>query len=199
MQTGDLEVASATATASGSKTVAEGTVEKGQVIFPKVLPGEGYDVAIRTRPGPVLRLIDLSWHTPTIPSEPAAEPMAEEDRQAIEAILRDIKAFTNKNRFLHLSGDSQRATALVELIRDSDFHARKGDEVIWRIEVWYFENQAGGWAKTQQQNRVVERKRFASTAEFEAHRKPFVWIGIDKGLKIERGKDSLIIPPKREG
>jgi len=201
IRTGEADAVSARSIAAGTKTEAQGTVEKGQIVFPKLLAGERYDIAITTRAGPVLRLIDLSWYA-TLPAnanaEPAPDPLSDDDRQAIQEILRDIKTFTNKNAFLHLIGDSTRAVGLVELIRDTDFHARQGDEIIWRIEVWYFENQAGGWAKVQQQNRVVERERFKSADAFEAHRKPFKWIGIEKGLMIERGKASIVELPSKK-
>ncbi len=195
IQTGDTAVQSATARANASKTSVDATVTKDKVQFDKLLPGERYDVSLQTPTGQQLRLLDVSWYADLAP-EPA-DPMDDDDRAAINEILSGIKAFTNKNTILQLAGDSQHAVAIVELIRDTDFHARSGDEIIWRIEVWYFENQAGGWAKVQQQNRVIERERFKSAEEFEARRKKIQWIGIASGLKITRGENATIGLPKK--
>lgn len=191
VKTGDLQVASATATASGSGSATQGKAEAKSVVFDRVLPGERYDVSLKTKQGSELRLIDTSWHSDEA-ADPDAKPLDDEDKFAIQAIVKEIKTFTNHNEIRYLSGTSQRAVAIVECWRDTDFHARKNDEVIWRTEVWYFENQAGGWAKVQQQNRVLDRQRFKSVAAFEAYRKPLKWIGIDAGLKIERGKDAVV-------
>ena len=60
------------------------------------------------------------------------------------------------------------AVGLVELIRDRDFHAGKG-EVIWRAETWYFEFQNGGWAKVSQQNKLLDRQRFKSADDYVAY------------------------------
>lgn len=191
VKTGDLEVSSAAATASGSGSSAAGKVDGQSVVFDRVLPGERYDVSIKTKQGNELRLIDTSWHSDEA-ADTSAKPLDDEDRAAIQSIVSEIKTFTNHNEIRYLSGTSQRAVAIVECWRDSDFHARKNDEVIWRTEVWYFENQAGGWAKVQQQNRVLDRQRFKSVDAFEAYRKPLKWIGIDVGLRIERGKDAVV-------
>lgn len=192
VRTGETEIRSARAVASGSKTEAKGKIDKREVVFDKLLPGESYDLTLTQPDNSQLRLIDLSWYADLPPAADAPGPLTDEDKAAIGQILTGIKAFTNKNTILTLVGNADRAVALVELIRDTDFHARKGDEIIWRIEVWYFEFQAGGWAKVQQQNRIVERERFKSADAFEAHRKPLKWIGIEKGLRIEHGKDTVV-------
>ena len=51
--------------------------------------------------------------------------------------------FTNKNRVLWMAADHKHATLLVELIRDSDFHSDAGGEMVYRVELWYFENYFG--------------------------------------------------------
>ena len=102
------------------------------------------------------------------PDKPMPEkPMPDEDRAAVLEIIEKVPAFYSRSELLALRGNATRATALVQLIRDTDFHARQGDEIIWRVEVWQFENQAGGWAKLQQQNRVLTRERFPTRTAFD--------------------------------
>jgi hypothetical protein len=189
-----IDVASATATAAGTKVELAGKVDGQAVAFDDLIAGERYDVALAPRAGPTIRLIDLSWHAPDAPATTDA-PLADDDKAAILDIVAQVKAFTNRNAILHLVGNADRATALVELIRDTPWHDRKGDEVLWRVEVWHFENQAGGWAKAQQQNRIIERRRVESPAALDAIRAGIRWVGIESGLLIQRGQNATIDVP----
>lgn len=192
---GSTQVASATATAHGAKTTVDGSIKDQQATFTKLLPGERYDVRLTRPDGQQLRLLDTSWHADTPPANPNPEALSDDDKAEITAIVKEIKSFMNKNEIVQLVGNADRAVAIVELTRDTDFHARAGDEIIWRIEVWYFENQAGGWAKVQQQNRVIERVRFKSREEYEKTRASMQWIAIEKGLHVRRGEDARVKLP----
>jgi hypothetical protein len=107
--------------------------------------------------------VDMSWYTP---AKPDPQPLSDDDRAQIKEILT-VPSFYDRTVLLKLAGDSQRAVGLMELIRDRDFHAGKG-EVIWRAELWYFEFENGGWAKVSQQNKVLDRQRFASADDYAA-------------------------------
>ena len=67
--------------------------------------------------------------------------------------------FYDKVRPLKIAADHQHATVLVELIRTRDFHSDTGGEVIYRVELWYFENLFGGWAKDANTEKVIARVR----------------------------------------
>ncbi len=194
---GDAPMKSAKALGAGSKSATPGTVADRIVRFDKLLPGERYDVTLTPPDGKQLRLIDLSWHSDAAPASPNPEALSDDDKAEITSIVKEIKSFMNKNDIVQLVGNADRAAAIVELTRDTDFHARAGDEIIWRVEVWYFENQAGGWAKVQQQNRVIERVRFKTRTEYDKTRTSMQWIGIEKGLHIVRGEDARVILPKQ--
>ncbi|MEI8197557.1 MAG: hypothetical protein WCI73_16810, partial [Phycisphaerae bacterium] len=47
----------------------------------------------------------------------------------------------------------------VELIRDTDFHSGGSGDLIYRVELWYFERLFGGWAKDKNTERVLMRYR----------------------------------------
>ncbi len=192
VQTDTPQITSASAKGTTSGLEKTGKIEKDAVRFDNLSPGEGYDLSIKQKDGKILRCIDLSWYAPLPASPDKPEPITDEDKKAIEQIVTEIKAFTNKNTIVQLSGNAGRAVALVELIRDTDWHDRKGQEVLWRVEVWYFEYQAGGWAKVQQQNRVIERERIANPEALEAKRKPFIWRGFETGLRIVKGADATV-------
>ena len=106
----------------------------------------------------------MDWYNDDEAKENAGA-ITDDDRQQIQAIL-DVPSFYNKSEILALQGDHDRATGLVRLIRDKDFYAGKG-EIIWRVEVWYFKYQHGGWEKVAQQNKILRRERFKNRDDYE--------------------------------
>ena len=98
--------------------------------------------------------------------------------------MRDVPGFYNKRDFLRLDGDHDRAVALLRLVRDNGFVNDKGGEVIWRIELWYFKNQAGGWEAVPQQNKVLRRERFPGAAARKAAEDPIRWTRELGGIRV---------------
>ena len=47
---------------------------------------------------------------------------------------------------------------LVELMRTKEFYSSAG-KIIWRVELWYFEYNHGGWERMANQERVLRRER----------------------------------------
>ena len=136
--------------------------EKGEFRVDHLLPGRAYDLIVWTTDarGQVARWEGacMDFHRPILPSTPATA----EDRKAIEALITDPPQFYDKIRPLRIAADHQHATVLVELIRTRDFHSERGGrggEVIYRVELWYFENLFGGWAKDNNTEKVLVRVR----------------------------------------
>jgi len=93
------------------------------------------------------------------------EPFTPADEKEIRRKAETAPQFTNRNRVLALKGgDGPRrgflwCTHVMEMIRDTDFHARKGDEIIYRLELWYWEKPYGGWSKLRNADVVIYRTR----------------------------------------
>jgi hypothetical protein len=83
--------------------------------------------------------------------------------------------------------------ALTRLIRDTNFHADKGGEVIWRIELWYFQFHYGGWEKIGQVNRVLRRERFGSADQFQAATAKLRWTPELGGIRLAKDHASTAI------
>ena len=97
----------------------------------------------------------MDYHRAILPDQ----PMAAEDRKWLEDFVKEMPAFYDKARVLHMAGDHKHATLLVELARTRDFHSQKNGEIIYRVELWYFENLFGGWAKDKNTEKVLARVR----------------------------------------
>jgi hypothetical protein len=143
----------------------------GRVTF-KGLPGDAtYDLCVRTRDGRRLEGIDLDFVDQRLlrlaarrrrqlglPPE-RRRRFTRADANELVRYVHGLKDFMDARRVLYVRGHGRRATVLLELLKTQDFYARRGDEVIWRIELWYFENYFGGWDQVQETARVLERRR----------------------------------------
>jgi len=85
-------------------------------------------------------------------------------RQCFDALAK-VKRFENYFRVIYASGTAENVKALVELRRDGGFYAVKGEEVVWRSEIWTF-TWAGAWSAQNRGAKVLERVRI-QRAEFD--------------------------------
>ncbi len=160
-----------------------GTLGADAVTFADVKPGTAYDVALTLADGTVLQGVDLGWYG-RVPDKANAGPLADDDRQQIAAVLAGVLSFFNHTDPVLVRGSHNRAVVLVDLRRDSDFHSDTGGEVIWRPQLWYFENHHGGWEKVQQTDRNVRRERFPTAAAYHAVVDRLRWVPELGGLKV---------------
>jgi len=186
------QVKSAVATAPLLKLDVEGKADGQTITFPKVLPDTAYNIRLTLSDGTVFQGVDLSWYNEE-PAKKDAGDMDKDDREQIRAIVQDVPGFYNKCDFLMLQGDHDRAVALLRLVRDKGFVNDKGGEVIWRIELWYFKNQLGGWEAVQQQNKVLHRERFPSTAARNAVEGPLRWVPQLGGLTVSKNEPARTV------
>lgn len=158
----------------------------GEVV--KTVVQAGRPVEVTAKDGTRLLGVDMAWYAP-VPAAAKAGELSEDDRKSIQEICT-VPSFYDRCEILLLQGDADRAVGLMQLVRDRDFHAGKG-EVIWRAELWYFEFQNGGWAKVSQQNRVLDRQRFTSREKYLEYVRPIRFVPKLGGIKAG-GKDTRI-------
>ena len=188
----DQTVQVATAIERGSSISKVGKADGASARFSDLLPGSVYDLSIEEKSGTLLCGVDMSWCDDT-PADPQAEALGDDDREAIRAIVQDIKSFANKSKILRLEGTHDRAVALLDLTRDNGFHSDKGDEVIWRVEVWFFQWENGGWERVPNQSRLLRRERFASHADLTKEFERIRWIPSLGGVKIPKSGNAPTI------
>jgi hypothetical protein len=177
-------VASAVATASGVNLDTKGVVDGRAVHFTNLLLNVPYDVRIDLADGTVMQGVNLDWYD----AEPARKnvaPLDDDDRDEIKKILA-VPAFANQQDILMLNGDHDRAALLVRFLRTSEFHSDTGGEVIWRVEIWYFKNEHGGWAALNDVNKVLRRERYASEKEYLAATSKIQWLQTLGGITLTK-------------
>jgi protein tyrosine phosphatase (PTP) superfamily phosphohydrolase (DUF442 family) len=147
----------------------------------KNLPGDAsYDIGVKLKDGRIVEGIDLApldarFLRLANERRKALDMPPEEDhafdREDADSLLKfaeDLKDndFMNQSRVLYVAGHGRRATMLVELMRTREFYDQKktgqGVQVIWRIELWYYEYFHGGWERVANQERVLRRERIPS-------------------------------------
>lgn len=126
----------------------------GNFTIDKLLPGRTYDIIVWNQIGR-WEGVTMAYHRPILPTE----AITDEDKQWMKDFIEKTPQFYDKCRILWMAGDHKHATLLVELLRTRDFHSGQNGEVIFRTELWYFENLFGGWAKDKNTERVISRWR----------------------------------------
>jgi hypothetical protein len=179
----DTKVSSAVAVAADVKVESAGKIDGASITFDKLLPETPYDVRLTLADGTIVQGVDLNWYNEEEPKADAG-PLTDEDRKEMLGII-SIPDFYNKHEILVYQGSHDRAVTLVQLIRDKDFYAGKG-QVIWRIELYYFKNQHGGWEKISQQNKIIRRERFKTHDEFVSVAGKVRFLASLGGLKLTK-------------
>jgi hypothetical protein len=181
----DTKLKSAVAVASGLKLEAAGKVDGTMIVFEKLLPETPYDVRLTLADDTIIQGVDLSWYNEEEPKPDAGE-LRDNDKKEMMGIL-NIPDFYNKKDILIFQGTHERATTLVQLVRDKDFYAGTG-QVIWRIELYYFKNQHGGWEKLSQQNKIIRRERFKTQDAYKFTTGKLRFAGELGGLKLDKNQ-----------
>jgi hypothetical protein len=195
------KISVATAIERDSAVNVGGNIDGNQATFGNLQPGTPYDLAIELKDGALYCGADLSWCDPT-PADPNAEALGDDDRQAIDAIVTQILGFADKPKLAMLVGSHDRAVGLVDLARTKGFHSDKGDEVIWREEVWFFKWENGGWERVPDQSRLLRRERFPSKEAYQKEMKRLKWVPALGGVQLTKGAAALTLtinPPTTMG
>ena len=143
----------------------------GRFAFPDV-PGDAvYDLRVKIGPRMIegidlsapdarmQRLAQVRRRQLGLPPDREHE-FVQADADEIVKYVRDMQDFMEIRRVLYLQGRGVGATALVELLRTREFYAAKG-QIVWRVELWYFQEQFGGWQRQGKQDRVLLRERLS--------------------------------------
>jgi len=157
--------------------------QTGDFSFTNLKGDASYDICARLRDGRIIEGIDLAFVDArlirlaevrrkqlNLPPDEAPHDFSQEDADEIVKYTLDLRKndFFDYGRVFYVKGHGASATMLVELLRDPDrefYHefpeppGPDGPEIIWRVELWYFKWQHGGWERIANQERVLRRVR----------------------------------------
>ena len=180
----------------------------GEFLF-RNLPGDArYDICFRAPDGRQIEGIDLDFVGQRLLRLAAARrkqlglpperflQFAPEDAKKLIEFIAAMKDFMEIRRVLYIKGSGIRATMLVELMRTRDFYSRKGSEVIWRVELWYFKNHFGGWDRLPNQERILHRLRTERQQWQKVNLEYFPQLSATVGPDGKGKKIVFKIPPK---
>ncbi len=193
-----VEARSAVAMVRELKVKTPGVVKGRAVTFADLLPDVAYDLTLTLADGTTYCGADMAWYNEE-PANPEAGPLDEDDRKQIQDVIA-IPSFYDRSDVLRLCGSHERAVVLVQLIRTKPFVNPDGSaapgQVVWRVELWYFRNQAGGWEKIRQAHKVLRREQF-SRAEFDKALK-IKWMPELGGIRLGKETAQVTITPSLE-
>ncbi len=184
-------ISKAVATAQGLRSDIQGARQGKDWVFTPLLADVAYDLRVELADGTIFQGVDLGWYTPQVPKADA-EPLSEQDRRDMDEICT-VPSFYDQTQILMLRGTHERAVGLVQLVRERDFHAGNG-QVIWRVELWYFQFQAGGWERISQAQRVLRRERLTGLQAFSQATQKLQWVQEWGGLKLSTSRPALTVP-----
>jgi hypothetical protein len=189
-----VSVSSASATAEQMQTTAQGTISGSAITFANLLPATPYSVSFQLADGRSLQGVDLSWYdAEQLHHKPA--PLTGDDFHEIQQII-NVPSFYDKSTIIAFNGNHDRVTLLVQLLRDSAFHSDKGGEVIWRMELWYFKNEFGGWMKVPQQNVVLRRERYTNEDAYQQATGKIIWQPVLGGITLGKNQPTTTLSLK---
>ena len=134
-----MKVTAAVARAGEEKI--RGEIAGGEIRFAEVKGKSAYDLQLTLADGRQLVGADMGWYTLVAAGEDK-EALSDDDRKEI-AELCTVPSFYDTTEIKLMAGDGNRVTGLVERVRKRDIYAG-AVQVIWRVELWYFQFQLGG-------------------------------------------------------
>jgi hypothetical protein len=178
--------------------------ESGKVRFDSLPGGRNYDLQILTTDARTIEGIDLSFTDQRLlrlarrgrklrdlPPWPPHAFLAADAKEIAEFVRRQ-EDFMDWSRTLYVQGHGRYATALVERMRTRAFYDGNG-ELIWRVELWYFQWEAGSWTRLANQEKVLRRERTTPRkwAQIDVSYLPALSVYVDEEGKSETVKLSL--------
>ena len=94
-------------------------------------------------------------------------PLIKADEAKLKEITKMLSKFEDVHEFLAVNGNAQHAAVVVNKLRTMPFYESKPGEIIWRLEVWFYEREEldDPWVKEQDTLFIVlYRERMQRTA-----------------------------------
>jgi hypothetical protein len=168
----------------------------GQFTFDKLPLDKPYDLIIDLINGSRLEGVNIRVKkTDFVDADP---PLIKADEAKLKDIATKLSKFEDTHEFLAVGGNCQHAAVVLNKLRTKPFYESKEGEVIWRLEVWFFEREDPDdpWVKEQDTLFIIHYRERLPKADYD---KKSITLDpklgglrpTDKEAKIDLGKITL--------
>jgi hypothetical protein len=139
----------------------------GQFTVPGLPLDKNYDLVIDLPSG--ARLEGVNLRVKPTDFKDADPPLIKADEEKLKEITRSLSKFEDVHEFLAVGGNGQHAAVVVNKLRTKAFYESKPGEVVWRLEVWFYEREelTDPWVKEQDTLFIIHYRERLAKAEYD--------------------------------
>lgn len=123
--------------------------KSGAFTIDKLPIDKPYDLVIDLTSGARLEGVNLRVKkTDFVEADP---PLIKDDEVRLKEITTKLSKFEDVHEYLAVGGNCQHAAVVVNKLRTKPFYESKDGEIVWRLEVWFYEREEldDPWVKDQ--------------------------------------------------
>jgi len=139
----------------------------GQFTIPGMPLDKSYDLIIDFASG--ARLEGVNLRVKSTDFKDGDPPLIKADEQKLKEITKGLSKFEDVHEFLAVGGNAQHAAVVMNKLRTKPFYESKPGEVIWRLEVWFYEREElnDPWVKEQDMLFIIHYRERLPKAEYD--------------------------------
>ena len=139
----------------------------GQFTVPGLPLDKSYDLLIDLTSG--ARLEGVNLRVKPTDFKDGDPPLIKADEDRLKEITKGLSKFEDVHEFLAVGGNAQHAAVVTNKLRTKPFYESKPEEVVWRLEVWFFarEELDDPWVKEQDTLFVIHYRERLQKADYE--------------------------------
>jgi hypothetical protein len=141
--------------------------KSGQFAVPGLPLDKNYDLTIDLASGARLEGVNLKVKPTDF--KDGDPPLIKADEAKLKEITKGLSKFEDVHEFLAVGGNAQHAAVVVNKLRTKPFYESKPGEVVWRLEVWFFEREEldDAWVKEQDTLFVIHYRERLPKADYD--------------------------------
>jgi len=141
--------------------------KSGQFTVPGLPLDKPYDLVIDLTTGARLEGVNLKVKPTDF--KDGDPPLIKADEVRLKEITKSLSKFEDVHEFLAVGGNAQHAAVVMNKLRTKPFYESKPGEVVWRLEVWFFEREelTDPWVKEQDTLFVIHYRERLQRADYD--------------------------------
>ena len=142
-------------------------LKTGQLTIPGLPIDKSYDLIVDLTSGARLEGVNMRVKKTDFKDEDP--PLIQADEAKLKEITKGLSKFEDVHDFLAVGGNAQHAAVVMSKVRTKPFYESKPDEVVWRLEVWFYEREEldDPWVKEQDTLFIIHYRERLQKADFD--------------------------------